>query len=232
MRGFSTVGTSPSDIWRYPTRTLTERFVVIERARGYSSGFSRIYDESRFVNAVLYLLGSGRGYIAVIPEDDIAYNKTWTVITTPSSGTAPACVTDHDDTTYCEWTLAGYATVGCLQLDLGSPMYGAVRALWYSYLNNFHLRIDVSNDGTTWTRIYSATQNVYVAEAFAYAAGYRYIRFSLYNASSSTQNSRLYTCEFYPDTTLPTTKSFSNATKRIMVFVYGSYYQLLEVITL
>jgi len=211
---------------------VTQKYVIIERARGYSSGLSKVYDITGYLNTRMILLGIGRGAITIIPDDDIAYNKTWTVLTQPSSGTAPNCVTDHNDSTACQWSIGSGATVDCLQLDLGSSMYGVVRGVWYSYGNTFYLKIYVSNDGSTWTQIYSATSASNVTEAFAYVAGYRYIKFSLYNASSATQTSALYTAEFYPDTTLPYSRTFLGVGKRVAAFVYNAYYQLLEVISI
>jgi len=220
------------DVWSYPTRTLTQRFGIIERARGYSSGFSRIYDEARFINAVLYLLGSGRGAIAVIPDDDIAYNKTWTVITAPETGTAPDCVTDHNDSTYCSWTISASSLVDLLRVDLGASMTGVLRILQYYSSSAFYTKVNVSNDGSTWTEIYSESASGVIKEIFVYINGYRYIKFSFQNTFTSALTGNIYSIEFYPDTVLPISKAFNNIGKRIAVFVNNSYYQLLEVISL
>ena len=220
------------DVWSYPSRKLTERFVIIERARGYSSSFSKIYDEARFINAVLYLLGSGRGAIAVIPDDDIVYNKTWTVITAPVSGTAPDCVTDHNDSTNCSWNVNPSSFIDLLSVDLGSQATGILRIVHYTTDAYLTVRLSVSNDNVTWTEIWNAYSSAGVTESFIYINGYRYLKFSFRNTYSSAITGYLYSIEFYPDTILSISRSFSNVVKRVVVFVYGAYYQFLEVISL
>jgi len=207
-----------------------QRYYVTERARGYSSGFSKIYDEGRFINAVLYLLGSGRGAIVLIPDDDIAYNKTWTVITAPGSGTAPSCVTDHNDSTNCGWSVGASSSIDLLSVDLGSQMNGILRFVHYTTSAYLTVRLSVSNDNVTWTEIWSAYSTSFT-ETFVYINGYRYLKFSFRNTYSSAITGYLYSIEFYPDTILSISRSFSNVVKRVAVFVNNAYYQLLEVIT-
>jgi hypothetical protein len=208
------------------------RFVVIERARGYSSGFSRILDETRYFNAVMVLRGSGRGTIAIIPNDDIASRRTWTVITAPVTGTAPTCVSDWDDSTYCEWSVAAGATTNLLQLDLGVSMYGILRLRHYTSSSLMYSQVYVSNDATTWTNILNRYA-VGTVEDFIYVAGYRYLRFTGNNRDTTySQRIRIYSVEFYPDYPLTYTRTLSAVSGRVAVFVYGAYYQLLEVISL
>jgi len=222
----------PSDIWNYPTRKLTERFVIIERARGYSSGFSKIYDEARFINAILYLLGSGRGAIAVVPDDDIAYNKTWSVITAPSIGTAPDCVVDHNDDTSCRWIVGASAVTDLLSVDLGASLTGALRIRHKTDTTNVYTEIYVSNDNATWTKIYSVAPGASIYDNFVYVNGYRYIKISLNNTETISQAGNIFSIEFYLDTVLSISRAFKNVVKRVVVFVNNAYYQLLEVISL
>jgi len=203
-----------------------QRYYVTERARGYSSGYSKIYDEVRFINAVLHLLGSGRGAIVLIPDDDIAYNKTWTVITAPSSGTMPSCVADHNDDTSCSWSLG--AITDLFSVDLGAPLSGLLRFLT-SADQNPTVVIYGSNDGTTWTKINSYALSAVKTETLDYISGYRYLKFSAGLAATGTLY--VYSFEFYPDIALSTSRALFNLVKRLVVFVYGAYYQLLEVIT-
>jgi len=221
-----------SDIWSYPVRKLTERFAVIERSRGYSSGLSKIYDEIRFINAILYLLGSGRGAIVIIPDDDIAYNKTWTVITAPNTGTAPTCVTDHNDSTNCSWSVGASAVTDLLSVDLGASMTGALRIVYRTNYTDLYVEVYVSNDNATWTKIYSVASGISIYDDFVYINNYRYIKISFNNTATVSHAGDIFSIEFYPDTTLSISRSFSSVSKRITVFVYGAYYQLLEVISL
>ena len=209
-----------------------QRYYVTERARGYSSGYSKIYDEVRFINAVLHLLGSGRGAIVLIPDDDIAYNKTWTVITAPDSGTAPGCVTDHNDSTYCSWTISASSLVDLLSVDLGASMNGALRIVHYHSTTAVFTKVYVSNDGSTWTEIFSQSTSGFIKEIFVYVNGYRYIKFSFQNTDVSALTGSIYSIEFYLDNALSYSRAFNNIGKRVAVFVNNSYYQFLEVISL
>jgi len=228
MGGFSAIGISPADIWNYSTRRLTERFTVIERGKGYTSGVSIVLDETRYFNT-LVLLGSGRGAIVIYPNEDIAPSKSWTVITSPSTGTAPACVTDRDDSTYCEWFVGASVEIGVLMLDLGSPMRGFLRVVHLS-AGGAYTRVYVSNDASTWTKIFDTSTAGNVNTNIIYVDGYRYIKFSFYNSSTTTSATcRLYTVMFFIDSALPFTRSLNSST-RVVCYVYNAYYQLLEVI--
>jgi len=222
---------TPADVWNHPTRRLTHYFVAFERARGYSGGVSKVFDESRHFKCVMLFRGSGMGAIAIIPDDDIAYNKTWSVLTTPLSGTAPGCVTDRDDSTYCEWSVEAGATVDVLQVDLGTVTTGFLRFYWYTGLPTLY--VSGSNDGSTWTliaEILKSTAGTY--EDFVYVGGYRYLRFGFRNKQTTAYNARYYTIELYPDVALPFSRTFDDVNKRVVGLVYGAYYQLLEVVTI
>jgi len=209
-----------------------QKHVIIERARGYSSGYSKIYDETRYINALFYLVGSGRGAISIIPDDDIAASKTWTVIKAPSSGTAPSCVTDHDDSTYCSWSAPASAVTDLLQVDLGSAMYGVFRLLAYFYSSGMTWRVYASNDGSTWSLIGDlSSSSSGTNEKLLYINGYRYVKISVNITGSSSVTVNANSVEFYPDTTLPYTRALISLNKRLVVFVNNSYYQLLEVVS-
>jgi len=222
---------APSDIWNYPTRTLTE--IVIERARGYSSGVSKIVDERRFVNGVLYLWGSGKGCIVIVPDDDIISQYTLTVVTAPTSGTAPTCFTDHNDATECYWTIPSSATVDIVRIDVGSSSVGLVLRFCTKggVGNAITLYVHGSNDGTTWTQLYYQVLTTINMEIFWYVAGYRYYKISAYNSNAADVNYYLASLETYPVSSLPCSRKFSNIGARIVVFVYNGYYQLLEVVS-
>jgi hypothetical protein len=208
---------------------------VIERARGYSSGFSKIYDETRFVNGIIYLLGSGRGSISVIPSDDNAYNKTFTLIKAVASGTFPSCITDWNDATYCQWSITTYLTTDLFYVDMGASWSGAIRAYVYNNgISGLNLLIFGSNDASTWTQISSVAGPVSGAygDTFSYVSGYRYYKLSTSASSVATGAFiNIYSFEAYPDSSLPFNRSFTGRSIRLAVFVYSSYYQLLEVVT-
>jgi hypothetical protein len=211
-----------------------QRHLVIERAKGYSSLLSKIYDDTRFLNSMFYLLGSGRGNIVLVPSEDIAYNKTYTAIKSVASGTFPSCITDHDDTTNCQWTSIPATTTDILSVDMGSTFTGALRVYLYDYnLANLNIYFYGSNDNSTWTQVVSvlALLSETKYDLLVYVSGYRYYKIatSYYSAGSNYYLS-IYSFEAYPDTTLPVSRSFQNTRSRIIAYVYGSYYQLLEVI--
>ena len=211
-----------------------QRLLVIERAKGYSSLLSKIYDDTRLLNSMFYLLGSGRGNIVLVPSEDIAYNKTYTAIKSVASGTFPSCITDHDDTTYCQWTTLGATTTDILSVDMGSTFSGALRVYLYEYnLATMNLYFYGSNDNSTWTQVASvlALSSGTMYDLLVYVSGYRYYKISESCSSAGSGNYlNIYSFEAYPDTTLPVSRSLQNTRSRILVFVYGSYYQLLEVI--
>jgi len=217
---------APSDIWNYPTRTLTERFTIIERARGYSSGLSKVLDETRYFTK-LAILGSGRGAIIRYPDDDIAPSKAWTVITTPTDGVAPGCVTDHNDSTRCCWDIPASTESDLLMVDLGSSMTGILRII---ILTGMTCKVYASNDKTTWTNVFSQAPGGNPVEYFIYINGYRYLKFSIQNPETSTYKGYWYTIEFYPDNPLPYSRDLAYS-GRVWVFVYNGYYQLLEVVS-
>jgi len=224
-----------SDVWSYPVRKLTERFVVIERARGYSSGLSKIYDERRFVNGIIYLLGSGRGGIIVIPNDDVVRNKTFTLIKSVASGTFPQCITDWDDATYCQWSSILAGDNDLFYVDMGVSWSGILRVYVYNSGITGSLVIYGSNDASTWTQVSSLSLPASGAfgDLFFYVSGYRYYKVTV-SASSVVSGAYLniYSFEAYLDSSLPLNRSFTNQGIRLAVFVYGAYYQLLEVISL
>jgi len=224
---------APSDIWNHPTRTLTERFAVIERARGYSSGLSKLVDEKRFVNAVLYLWGSGKGGIVIIPDDDTISQYTLTVVSAPTRGTAPVCFTDHNDATDCYWTISAGATADIVMIDVGSSSVELFLRLYTKsdVSNTITLYVYGSNDGTTWTQQYSQVLPTSYTDIFYYVTGYRYYKISAYNSAATNYTFYLASLETYPVSSLPCSRKFSNTAARIVVLVYNAYYQLLEVVS-
>jgi len=224
---------APSDIWNYPTRTLTERFTVIERSKGWVTGVSKIVDELRFVNAVLHLRGSGKGCIVIVPDDDIISQYTLTVVTAPTSGTAPVCFTDHNDATECYWTISAGATADIVTIDVGSSSVELFLRFVTkcSSVNAITLYLYGSNDRTTWTQLYSLVLSIGNSEVFYYATGYRYYKFSAYNSTTGDAYYYLASLEAYPASSLPCSRKFSNTVARIVVLGYKAYWQLLEVVS-
>ena len=220
---------APSDIWNYPTRTLTEK-VGIERARGYSSGFSKLVDEKRFVNGVLYLLGIGNGAIVIPPEGDVMPGYTLTALTPPASGSFPACITDHDDSTACSWNIGSYLT-DILQVDVNSPNVGLLLRVYSMANNPVNLRIFGSNDGTTWSYLGDAGAGVNsYGEALVFVTGYRYYKGVADGLNYTGTTYYLASFEGYKAYPLPCSRVFNKFLGRIIIFVYNAYYQLLEVV--
>jgi len=86
-----------------------------------------------------------------------------------------------------------------------------------------------SNDGTTWTQIASVSHGTIAIDIAVFVSGYRYVKIS--ESGSGSFTATIYTVEFYPASPLPISRSFSNVTGRVFVYVNG-YYHVFEVITL
>jgi len=209
-----------------------QRYVVIERARGYSSGFSKIYDERRWINSTFKLFGSGRGNISVIPYDDVARNKTFTLIKSVASGTFPQCITDWDDTTYCQWTSILAGANDLFYVDMGASWSGMLRAYVYNSGITGSLVIYGSNDASTWASISSLglPTSGTSGDLFFYVSGYRYYKVTIsVSSAASGAYLNIYSFEAYSDVSLPIYRDFINQNIRLAVFVYGAHYQFLEV---
>jgi hypothetical protein len=218
---------APDDIWNYPARTLTEKFTIIERAKGYTSGGSKVLDDTRLFNGVIVIRGSGYGCIAKYYDDDVVPSKTFTAITTPSGGTFPSDLIDHNDSTGCQWSISS-TTTDLFRVDFGSSVTGFLRVVATGTSSGATLIVYGSNDGTTWTQIASVTHGLSVVDIAVFVGGYRYVKISEYAGASYTAT--IYTVEFYPAGPLPVSRSFSNLAGRVLVYVNG-YYQVLEVIS-
>ena len=145
-------------------------------------------------DAELILYGKNIGNIIKIPDDDIAVGK-WQVLTNPDYGTAPDCIADHNDDTYCQWTVPIYKYVDILMLDLGEQMSGIIRYVYSDYLD---LIFYTSNDGVTWNRVAEWPAMNSPTEYFQVIIDSRYIKFTLYNGISDPFTFTIRSLEFYP----------------------------------
>lgn len=208
-----------------------EKYVVFERARGYKHVGGVIFDEIRYFNSEMRLLGKGKGTIAIIPDEDIANSKKWTVLSAPLGGTAPNCVTDHDDSSYCEWKVGGFSAVEALKLDLSSPMHGCLRMR--IGIVPCHIEVYVSYDDSNYIHIGSYRSEDAPTDHFVSINGFRYIKFLFYNANRTSCHAYLYSIEFYPYSALPLSRKFTDVGARVIAAVGAdTYYQLLELMTL
>ena len=205
---------------------VSERLVIFERARGYTSSASKVLDETRIFNGVIRVHGSGYGAIARYWADDIAPSRTFKAIATPlGGGTFPTDLIDHDDSTGCQWSVTGVPT-DLFTIDFGSSVTGFLRVVASGGGTGTTLIVYGSNDGTTWTQISSVQHGTAKTEIAVFVNGYRYVKIGGVSGPTIT----IYTVEFYPATSLPTSRSFSNVTSRVFVFAIG-YYHVFEVIT-
>ena len=215
-------GASASDVWSYSTRTLTQTFSIIERANGYSSSGTKIYDATRAYNAILQVYGSGYGAIAEFPSEDIAPSKTFTQLSAPYGGSTgysfPTTLVDHNDSTYIQWNTAE----DMFSIDLGSQMNVFIRAYSIAYSSGISLTIYGSNDNTNWTQIASLSVSTTWTESIAFISGYRYLKFN------TNGNMSVASIEIYPASSLPYSRTLSY-NGRLKVFALG-FYQLLEVV--
>jgi len=190
-------------------------------------GDCKLYDSSGTFNCVVELDGVGKGAVFIVPSDDIAAGKSWSVLTSPNIGTAPSCVTDHNDDTYCQWYVDVGSLVNFLQLDLGTPMYGYLRFVaMLTPAATSYFSVRVSNDGSTWTEIYQWNPSTR-SETINYINGYRYIRFAGVNVSSTSMASMfIYSAEFYQARDLSFSRTLSNVSGRLVIYVHNAQYML------
>ena len=222
---------TPADVWNYPRRTLTQVFTVFERGRGSSSGLVKVLDEDRAFNSTIYVLGDCSACVAVINADDVVSTKTVTQITAPDTGYSLSAVYDKDDNTYARWTIPAGGAPDLFSVDFGSAFAGVFRVRGYFESNALCIEIHGSNDGSTWTVLYSYCGVYGEFETFTYLSGYRYYKLVAKNTSTAAIYVDIRSFEAYTLYQVPYSRSL-NVNRRVCVFVYAGRYHVLEVIRL
>ena len=222
---------TPADVWNHPRRTLTQVFTVFERGKGSSSGLVKVLDEDRAFSSTIYVLGDCRACVAVINADDVVSTKTGTQITAPDTGYSLSAVYDKDDSTYAMWTIPANSTRDLFSVDFGSAFAGVFRVRGYFQSSDLFIEIHGSNDGSTWTVLYSYGGVAGEIETFAHLSGYRYYKLVAKNTSTADAYVNIRSFEAYTSYQAPYSRSLS-VNRRVCVFTYAGRYHVLEVIRL
>ncbi len=226
-------GVSAGDVWSYPTRTLTEKYVIIERAsRGFSSDALEVYNSSgQFKNSrFIYFVEASASVFVKNRSSDPIPTATEIIL---DGGFNPANVKDHDDNTYAttSTSVPGGSTVDHVKYDLGSVVTGFLRAIIQSATAYLYTRVLVSSDDTTYTTVCEVVNSL---AKCVYYGSFRYVKLQSYNSGSSGisgSNTRFYSVEVYPPDN-NTEFVFNDEFGDILALVYNGYYQLLEVVYL
>lgn len=239
MGSFTTAVSVPSvsELWSFPTRSLTKKFGIIERiSPSFSSTLSRVYRAKRYLpsNITIKLFFSGN-FASILTETDNLIS-TDNVTRLDSNFTGLSAVLDFDDSTYGYSAGTGiptYSEVHELLVNLGSTRSGILVIMFLNGLSNFYTRVYTSIDGSSWTRIIdnSSTNPTTIVMQIL---NVRYLRVSVYNGTGNdyvldSGKWRLYTLEFY-DQVSKTELNGDNSLKNISVFVNNCHYQLIELI--
>lgn len=222
---FNTSNTYQEGCWIYDTNWGYGCVVCGQTLSSPSLPSSYMFD------AELILYGKNIGNIIKIPDDDIAVGK-WQVLTNPDFGTAPNCIADHNNDTYCQWTLPMNKEVDIFMLDLGKQMSGIIRFVYSNYLD---LIFYTSNDGVTWNRVAEWPALSSPTEYFQVIIDSRYIKLALYNGISDQFTFTIRSLEFYPystnDGSKPVRRKFKSR-DRVHVNLLEGDYALYQVIYL
>jgi len=212
---------TPADVWSYSRRETNVTYLV-SRAIGtpeiiYRGRVEFIADKTRVKGAL-----NGSGYGALVDEDeDLIPGATETILETNFD---PANLKDHNDDTYT--TPAADMGAGevrdHVKYDLGSSARRAVILKAYSAADTTIVRVLVSDDDATYTKVIEfsgATKTV------AAIASFRYIKLQSENTGTGTASAtawEFYTLEVYPAQALPFTKTITKTThvKKLVSFVY------------
>jgi hypothetical protein len=205
---------------------------VFERDRGYTGSLTKVLDEDRAFNCEIRVLGDCRACVAIINLDDVVSTKTITQITAPDAGYSLSAVYDKDDSTYARWTIPYKAVRDLFSVDFGSAFAGCFRIRGFFQSGALQVEIHGSNDGSTWTVLYSYGGVAGDFETFVFLSGYRYYKLVVGNTDPlNNYYVDIRGFEAYTSYQAPYSRSL-NVNRRVCVFVYGGRYQVLEVIRL
>ncbi|MFE9425965.1 family 20 glycosylhydrolase [Kitasatospora sp. NPDC006697] len=172
---------------RYPLRDLAQQTWNTPQPVSTYAAFVPIMDA----------IGRNPLYAAPVIQGDLAQGRPTTASSTETAGFRAANATDGDLTT--RWS-SQYTDPSWLQVDLGSVQtVNRVELAWEAaYGKNY--QIQLSNDGTTWTTVYTRTNGTGGTETLTGFTGTgRYIR--LNGTARGTQYGySLYEFEVFDDT--------------------------------
>jgi len=218
-------GATPADVWGYPTRTLTERFAIIERvAPRYDSSLTLVSRGKRVVRANTRFIGVSNDVLVVgIEDNELIRRATETIL---KSGFNPAPMKDSDDNTYANTGVLG-ARTGIVRYDLGSVRNVVILLVVAGSGPTANCYLAVSNDNITYTDLISysgATKTTYIVSATT-----RYIRLDGADPTNIAYACWFYTLEAYEATSTPNI-IITDTVVRTLTVISRGYSQLLEVV--
>jgi len=234
------LGASPSGIWSFANRTLTQKFASIERvAPSVNSSYVTVYRSKRVIKGgtTFVLATNSPNYDVVSSADDLA-SKNYTVVDTGIVNAANFF--DHDDSTYAYSTSSIAATTEQTEvnINLGALYTGFIYLVYNNSISAYlYGRLYISSDGTTFTKVYDDGGAVsgYYAVLLFISSSFQYISYRIYNSYTSAitlnVNYKFLSLEFYP-ANLRNVLTFPNDTVDTVSVFSSNYYQLLEVLSI
>jgi hypothetical protein len=221
----------PADVWGYPTRTLTERFAIIERVPPrYDSSLTLVFRGKRVIKGGTRFIGVSNDVIVVGVEDNELIRSATETILLPSFD--PANMKDSNDDTYSSATVPGtggleYVQRDFVKYDVGSVRNMCILLIVQSTSTAMYCLLDVSNDDRTYTNILAfngTTKTTYMLLTSA-----RYIKLWGRNYATGSNACWFYTLEAY-DVEADITVTGTGV--RTLTIISRGYSQVLEVIQL
>jgi hypothetical protein len=224
-------GITPVDVWGYPTRTLTERFVVIERVPPrYDASLTLISRTHRFVRANTIFNGISSDVVIIggIPELDLLPTFTETILL---SGFDTAPMKDYDDTTYTTGIATSSTPTDHVMYDMGRLRDVVILAVIRGTSMGSSCRVAVSPDNVTYTNVIDSGGRTTRATYIALATGVRYIKLLGFDYGPGFSACEWYTLEVYERVNR---RIYVNDRDRVLpvTFITRGYSHILEVIQL
>ena len=195
----------------------------------YASGVQSVYRIRRLVTRSKFvLLSNASEYGIYSANDDLipGASKTWYLNFDNNS-----LLFDHDDSTEASllYTWPASSETDILLIDLGAVKDVFIWFKGYFYATNIFVKLKVSDDGTTWTEVYSDNTGSF---SVALRATGRYIKLSVVNntTSDTSVQLRVASLEAYPVNNNTKLNYYWVQTDTITAFVNEGGYWVYEVI--
>jgi hypothetical protein len=217
-------------VWNYSVRSLTRRFAILERGKGYASSPSIQTRERRAIspNTKIIVNANQTSIVGIFSEEKI---HSATKTTTIPSGWAVlynGAELDGDDNSYVIVQIPPNSSRSrVFKYDLGqvfSNLYMIIRC--QSENANVRIYVAVSSDDVNYTDVLS-TNSTGATWYFISVSNVRYVALDFSNSdSSNTYRAYVHTLEAY----IPTSeKTFTNLTPDLLTVIVNGYYQVLEI---
>jgi hypothetical protein len=222
---------SSEEVWGYPTRTLTERFAIIERvAPRYDSAPALLLRSRRFITAGTRFIGFSSDTLLLFDDDqDLVRKATETIL---ASDFNPAGMKDSDDATRSSISIPPSAIVNIVKYDLGAVADISIVFVVGSSSPANYCRLLTSSDDVTYTEIVNHNGAV---TTFMRVVTARYILLR----GANTSNTTAYLCYFHtleaypwsPDSTR-VDRTYTSTVLKTLTVIGRGYSYLWEVVQL